>query len=291
MPEVRLGDVKLGYRQLGAGPDVVLVHGLATSQAFWNLALVARLAESYRVTTYDLRGHGYSGMPPTGYAPAQMACDLAGLCDALAIERAHLVGHSFGGQVVAELALAQPQRARSLVLADTRLRSLQPRQPLHTTAAGADVRAVFARYGDLVADDEPEVGVRLLEILASGRWEKVRGRLAERTAFVPLAGRGGGRRAARRWLKLLYETTALDDFRHFTDGTEAHLPALACPLLAVYGARSPNLPTCEALARTLPHVETAIVADGGHFHPATQAEHFFARLEEFMQRAGAARAR
>ena len=52
---------------------------MAANHAFWNLNLLLPLAREYRVTTYDLRGHGYSEMPPRGYTSADFAEDLVGL--------------------------------------------------------------------------------------------------------------------------------------------------------------------------------------------------------------------
>ena len=65
MSTVTVNGVKLNYIRTGDGSDVVLVHGLASSLAFWYSGMVLRLRHHYRVTAYDLRGHGYSSMPPT----------------------------------------------------------------------------------------------------------------------------------------------------------------------------------------------------------------------------------
>ena len=56
------------------------------------------------MTMYDLRGHGRSGSPPRGYSPRVMADDLRDLMDALAIDRAHIISHSFGGQIALHFA-------------------------------------------------------------------------------------------------------------------------------------------------------------------------------------------
>src|SRR5579871_5555966 len=130
MAEASVNGVRLNYRTIGCGPDVVLLHGLAGNQAFWNLEVLAALAAEFRVTTFDQRGHGYSAMPPAHYGPAALAADLQGLLDHLAVARVHLVGHSYGGVVALRFALDYPGRVRSLVLADSRLRSLQPANAL-----------------------------------------------------------------------------------------------------------------------------------------------------------------
>ena len=88
MPKATLpSGLRLHYQQLGEGPDLVMVHGLTGNLAVWHLRIVPELTDHYRVLTYDLRGHGYSDAPPTGYTPDDMAGDLLGLLDALEIER------------------------------------------------------------------------------------------------------------------------------------------------------------------------------------------------------------
>lgn len=272
MPYADVGGVRLSFRQSGQGPDVVLIHGLATSQAFWNLGLVAQLARRFRVTTYDLRGHGYSDLAPHGYLPRDLAGDLAGVMQAAGIERAHLVGHSYGGLVALHHALERPEQVVSLTVADTRIRSLQPRQPMHEEALGVAVREMFAACGVTIADDEPEMGVRLLEALASPRWEGLRNRLGAQVRFVPFAGRRGGRRAAQRWLRLLHETTAGHDVRYYPALPDQAFATLDCPVLALYGERSPNLVTAHRLEQLYPRVRLAIVSAAGHFHPAARPE-------------------
>ena len=119
MPIAQLPELRTNYLWTGSaaagGPPLVLVHGLAASLAFW-LPLSQHLGADHRLLMYDLRGHGRSGMTPTGYAPAALAGDLLALLDHLQVERAVLVAHSFGGAVALEFALRHPRRTRSLVV-------------------------------------------------------------------------------------------------------------------------------------------------------------------------------
>src|SRR5262249_200893 len=105
MPHVELEGLKFHYQQSGKGPHVVLRHGFTGNLAMWLLSgIVPSLANRFRVTTYDLRGHGASDAPPTGYTSRDMAADLARLADALQLGPALMVGHSFGGVVATHLA-------------------------------------------------------------------------------------------------------------------------------------------------------------------------------------------
>ena len=84
VPSALVNGVRLNYVQMAApdigGPheDLVMVHGLATNLAFWYFHYAAVFARRYRVTVYDLRGHGRSEMTAGGYTPANLARDLEG---------------------------------------------------------------------------------------------------------------------------------------------------------------------------------------------------------------------
>src|SRR5262245_28815813 len=98
MPDIVVNGTRLFYQQSGDGPGVVLIHAVTSNQAVWVFSgLIADLAANYRVTSYDLRGHGASDSPPSGYTSVVMADDLVGLHSELGLRPAFLVGHSFGG--------------------------------------------------------------------------------------------------------------------------------------------------------------------------------------------------
>ena len=121
MPKIRVGGLNFHYWQSGEGPDLVLVHGLGGNLAGWHLTMVPELQQHYRVTTYDLRGHGRSDAPRSGYTTGDMAEDLCGLMDALNVGPARIVGHSWGADVVLHFALLHPERASQLVLIEAAL--------------------------------------------------------------------------------------------------------------------------------------------------------------------------
>jgi pimeloyl-ACP methyl ester carboxylesterase len=115
---VESGGEQIYYETVGAGDVVVLNHGLGGNHAIW-YQQVPVLAERFQVVTWDQRGFGRSTNAKGENSPAAAASDLAAVLDHLGIERAHLVGQSMGGWVVMGFALAHPDRARSIVLADT----------------------------------------------------------------------------------------------------------------------------------------------------------------------------
>jgi non-heme chloroperoxidase len=88
----------------GSGRPVVLVHAWGLSSHMWNAQLPALLEAGYQAVTVDLRGHGRSDRPTTGYDLDTMAADVLAVMDSLGLDDVALVGHSMGGAVVAHAA-------------------------------------------------------------------------------------------------------------------------------------------------------------------------------------------
>jgi non-heme chloroperoxidase len=110
----------LHYAEQGnAGGDaVVFLHGWPDS--WFSFSRVAALIpESYRALLVDQRGFGESERPESGYSIGNMAADVAAFLDALSIERATIVGHSFGSFVARRVAIDYPNRVDRLVLIGT----------------------------------------------------------------------------------------------------------------------------------------------------------------------------
>lgn len=113
MPSTVVNGTDLSYVVEGDGPEtLVLVNGLADTKETWELQLPA-FAARYRVVAYDNRGCGESSTPAGPYTTRQMAEDLAGLVDALELERFHLLGVSMGGMIAQEYAIAHADRLLS----------------------------------------------------------------------------------------------------------------------------------------------------------------------------------
>src|SRR5437763_2434780 len=155
MPEVEVNGTRLYYQQSGDGPDVVLVHAVTSNQAVWVFTglLDAVAADGFRVTSYDLRGHGFSARPPTGYTSAVMAEDLRQLLAALGLGPALLVGHSFGGVVGIHAAVLTPDAVAGVVLSDSFFPGLRHVEPNFGRAnVWADLRETFRAVGADLGD-------------------------------------------------------------------------------------------------------------------------------------------
>ncbi|MDH3397597.1 MAG: alpha/beta hydrolase [Acidimicrobiia bacterium] len=116
MPTANVGDVDLHFEEYGQGPPVVLIHGLAGDCSAWN-AQIARLQKSYRVIAFDNRGAGRSSAPDYPYTTRHFADDTVGLLETVGVtEPAHIIGRSMGGAIAQEIALAYPDRVRSMII-------------------------------------------------------------------------------------------------------------------------------------------------------------------------------
>ena len=268
MPKALVNGINIHYQTSGQGPDLVLIHGATGNMAFWYLSSLPVLTQQFRVTTYDLRGHGYSDVPPNGYTSADMAADLLSLLDHLEIEQAHLLGHSFGGVIALHTASLYPERVANLVLADPEVPALRHLCDIHEWPYLDAWNARLREFGIDIPDDkwdDLEYGLRL-------------------SLYVPMAYglRKGQKRKGTRLLRLLDNTTALSDFREVGGLTIDRITRVKHPTLAIYGELSPFLPTCHYLTENMPNCQSVIVPTG-HYHPALEPEVFVRNVVKFLQ--------
>ena len=106
---IKTNGTELYVRVGGQGPAVVLLHGFGDTGDMW-APIAAKLVATHTVIAPDLRGMGLSAHPDTGYTKANEARDIAGVMDALKVDKAQLVTHNIGNMV--GYALAAQYRAR-----------------------------------------------------------------------------------------------------------------------------------------------------------------------------------
>jgi 3-oxoadipate enol-lactonase len=112
------GDIETSWHDVGIGPPVVLIHGLADDHRAWR-RVAARLMLDHRVILYDLRGHGESSLGSPDGQLSQLGGDVLALCDALSLERCVLAGFSLGGTIAMRAAIDAPERVAALALVAT----------------------------------------------------------------------------------------------------------------------------------------------------------------------------
>ena len=290
MPIVSLNGLRVHYQVSGRGPDLVMIHGLASDLAFWYLTTAPELAKRYRVTVYDLRGHGYTGMPPEGYTSGHLAADLLALVDHLGVERAHLIGHSFGGSVAIHFAAQNPGRVRTITLADARMHALQPPLPQRKSGHWQTIRAALELQGLILPETTPIVVYTVLE-------ELLRTPPAGAPADRANTGRGDGifwsygsgkvaRRKLARWINLVETTTARVDLNAVDGLARDVIGSVSHPTLALYGEMSGCLESARGLEGLLPSLTSIVIPGEGHLHPLTRPDLLLGHLLPFLEAHG-----
>jgi pimeloyl-ACP methyl ester carboxylesterase len=118
--EIKTNGTTIYTRVGGHGPAVVLLHGFGDTGDMW-APVAARLVKNHTVIVPDLRGMGLSAHPDIGYTKANEARDIAGVMDALHVEKADLVTHDIGNMVGYALAAQYPSRITKWVVIDAPL--------------------------------------------------------------------------------------------------------------------------------------------------------------------------
>ncbi|MGQ0841296.1 alpha/beta fold hydrolase [Actinokineospora sp.] len=112
--DVYANGIRLHVAETGEGPLVLLLHGFAEFWWTWRHQLTALGDAGYRAIAVDLRGYGDSDKPPRGYDAWTLAGDVAGLVKSLGEDRAHLVGHGWGGLLAWTVAGLHPRVVHSV---------------------------------------------------------------------------------------------------------------------------------------------------------------------------------
>jgi 3-oxoadipate enol-lactonase len=118
MPQADLNGLQIHYDVHGDGDPLVCVHGLGCDRRAWALQ-IQPFSQSYKTIVFDNRDVGQSSLAPHDYSTADMARDVLALADHLDLGTFHLLGISLGGMVSQQVALAAPERVRTLTLAVT----------------------------------------------------------------------------------------------------------------------------------------------------------------------------
>lgn len=272
MPRVSVNGVSLHYWQMGEGPDMVMLHGLNGNLAVWHLEMVPRLRGEYRITTYDLRGHGRSEMPPSGYSTEDMAKDLNGLLEALGIERAHLLGHSLGADIALHVALRYPEKVRKMVL-------IEPGIPALLHLRKHEDWEGWAYWAQMIKEftgiDVPREKWTDLDYM-------IRLSVTVPILYGPAKGLP---RKADGVLRLLETTTIVKDYEAVGDLTLPNLATIPHPKLLLYDSGSPYRGTYEVLRDVLINCTPVLLPPTKHRHFGLleQAELVLGYVRRFLQ--------
>ncbi len=273
MPKIRANGLNFHYQQAGEGPDVVLIHGVTGDLSIWFLCqAMGVLGRSFRVTAYDLRGHGYSDVPPSGYTSADQAGDAIAIMDALEIDRAMMVGHSFGGVIAMHASVLYPDRVDAVVLSDPYFPALRHLEDLCRWGHWQNFREEAAQAGVALSGEHWYDLGKFFDQVTHLDDEQLR-------RFRQAVGLPGFKRLIR-----LAGTTCGDDAKAVAGLTEDLIRGVTQPVLALFGEHSPFLSTSDYLTEHLPHCEDVRVPGAKHRAPEENPEQFVELLNDYLGR-------
>ncbi|MFI9583380.1 alpha/beta fold hydrolase [Streptomyces sp. NPDC052236] len=241
MAMVDTGDTRLHVQRLaprGGHPvtaTAVLVHGLLTDSlaSYYFTVAPAFAAAGIEVVMYDLRGHGRSGRPDSGYRLDDSMDDLEALLDRLQVTGpVHLVGNSYGGTVAFGYAVRRPERVASVSLIES--------EPA-TEAWAAKLGRILRRVDTELARNE-----------------------ADALAWISAYRSHHTARLAKGAARLVRATTIARDIPASRVLGEDRIRSVSCPVLALYGGESDLAEQAPWLESLLPDCRTVVVP--GHEH-------------------------
>lgn len=249
--------MELAFEVIGAGPPIVLLHGLFASAASWR-GVAQRLGSTHRVYSVDLRNHGRSPRS-TSMAYSDMADDVLRLIEREAIGRVSLIGHSVGGKAAMALALLAPYAVEKLAVIDI------------APAAGLD---------------EWTQQLRAMHEALAGTTSPAGARRAEPTPAEWMLPRAATRNAHVDWRSHLPAIAlCLPELCSFPNLLRYLRSDIA--LHAIVGAHSPcrDAASAKAFAPMFPNARVEVIPQAGHWVHADQPQ----ALVDSLRRALAAR--
>lgn len=250
------------YREAGhpSAPPLVFCNSLGTDARIWD-GVIEQLAPTYRLISYDKRGHGLSSVPAGPYDITQLSADLLDLVDLLKLDRFALAGVSIGGLVAQQFALDHPDRLAGLVLCDT--------LPKFGDAASWSDRVARVAAG----------GVEAIADMVLLRW-------------FPMELRQGREAEIIGWRNLLLRSPADGYIATCAVLSSADLTSkvaeITMPALVVCGEQDQSTPleAVRGFAERLPNARFEAIASAGHLPSIDQPERLAQLIRDYLQEVG-----
>lgn len=270
MPFASLKDFRLFYESHGAGNSLVLIPGFASGAWNW-FKQTGELSKDFRVVTFDPRGIGKSKSPNIrgngNFSLEVFAEDVLGLLNALEIEKAHIIGASFGGFVAQEFALKFPERLNKLVL-------------VCTTAGGANhVRPSIEVLRSFAPDASLTRGEHIRRFLRPAFSEEFNVNRADEVEKV----------CRMREESDVSETTYLDQLETaFNFDLESKTRSIKAETLVLTGDKDLIVPMENSvnLSNSIPNAILKIVKTGSHMFFIEKADEFNRVVANFLKGKG-----
>ncbi len=270
---VSLHGHQIGYRRAGRGPTLLLLHGIAGSSRTWVPAMQL-LQQHYTVLAPDFFGHGESAKPSGDYSLGNLAATMRDLLQLLEVDRATVIGQSYGGGVALQFAYQFPELCERLVLVDAGGlgREVSWILRLATLPAAEFVMPVlfpsFARtWGDSVVRFSRDLGIR--NPRAEEVWNAYRSLTnpENRKAFVHTM------------------RAVIDPGGQSVSAIDRLYLAAHMPTLVVWGDKDSIIPVVHAykVHEAIPNSELKIMEGVGHFPHSEEPVRFVEILEDFLR--------
>ena len=267
---VEVNGARVHYQEAGdpKNPPMILIHGFASSNLVWSKVFLEFAAAGFRVIAPDLLGYGYSAKPrELDYTIARQAEMMVRFLKQLQIDRAIILGSSYGGAVAVTIALDHPQLVEKLILVGA-VNNNRPTRYLLMRLFGSPI--IGDILSPLVVGSRRLLRLRMKRVYDRHSWELDERRVDAR--HLPLRTRGAHRaiiRTVRRW-----------DAERVS--REAHL--ITHPTLILWGDRDREVPLTdgERLHRTIPNARMIVFRECGHLPHEEYPEEFTKLVLDFV---------
>jgi len=270
---IAIHDHDIAYRRSGEGPALLLLHGIAGSSCTW-LPVMQLLQRDYTVLAPDFLGHGASAKPLGDYSLGNHASAMRDFLHLLDIDRATVVGQSFGGGVAMQFAYQFPERCQRLVLVDAGGLGREVSWILRLiTLPGVEyvLPVLFPSF----ARDWGDPVVRFL-----GDWGIGKGGAAEIWRSYTSLTEAENRRAFVRTMRAV-----IDPGGQSVSAVDRLYLAAHMPTLIVWGGQDRIIPPVHALRahETIPNSRLVIMEGVGHYPHVEQPARFVEILDDFLR--------
>ncbi|MCX2729619.1 alpha/beta fold hydrolase [Saccharopolyspora sp. NFXS83] len=271
---VQVGGLRVHVAEAGDGPPLVLLHGWPQHWYLWRHQ-IPELAKHYRVIAPDLRGHGWTDAPATGYDKDNLAADLIGLLDALGLDRVRLVGHDWGGWVGFLACMRAPERF-------DRFLALNIAHPWPSMSPAA-VRSLWRFwYQVVVGSPLGALLIRRTPFISRGVLGTIKGGALSRRDRAAFAERWRVPARARASVAL-YRTFLLRELPQVRRGKYRRTP-MSTKARLVFGTADPAISPSllEGYEEYAERMDLRWVPGAGHFIVDEQPDRVLAEIQEFM---------